>query len=59
MLAVFIEELGGAYYQYVDQTSQILLKLADYDANDSIRSSVAGAFPGLIKCAKEANPGNS
>ncbi len=29
-----------------------------YEANDSIRNSVASALPGLIKCMKEAHPGN-
>jgi hypothetical protein len=58
MLAVFIDELGGGYADYVEQTSQVLLPLVDYDLNDSVRNSVAGCFPGLIKCAKEANPNN-
>ena len=32
--------------------------MIQYEANDSIRNSVAGALPGLIKCVKEANPNN-
>lgn len=59
MLAVFIEELGGSYAPYVDATSKVLLSLINYEANDSIRNSVAGALPGLLKCIKEAQPGNS
>ena len=54
MLAVFIDELGGSFAQYIEQTSTILLKLTQYKANDSIRNSVASSFPGLVKCAKEA-----
>jgi hypothetical protein len=30
--------------------------MIDYEANDSIRNSVAGALPGLVKCVKGANP---
>ena len=56
MLSVFIEELGGGFAEYVDQASNILLGLLTYEANDSIRNSVAGSLPGLIKCYKEANP---
>jgi hypothetical protein len=58
MLAVFIDELGGAFANYVDTTKKILLNMISYEANDSIRNSVAGALPGLVKCVKEANPGN-
>jgi len=56
MLSVFVDELGGSYYNYVEQTQRILLALISYEANDSIRNSVAGTLPGLIKCIKEANP---
>lgn len=59
MLSVFIEELGGGFAEYVDQASNILLGLLTYEANDSIRNSVAGSLPGLIKCYKEANPQNN
>jgi len=58
MLTVFIEEIGGGFANYVEQTSKILLALITYEANDSIRNSVASALPALIKCVKEANPGN-
>ena len=54
MLAVFIDELGGSFAEYIEQTSTILLKLTQYKANDSIRNSVSSSFPGLVKCAKEA-----
>jgi hypothetical protein len=55
MLAVFIDELGGGYAEWVEPTSRILIGLITYEANDSIRNSVAGALPGLIKCVKENN----
>jgi hypothetical protein len=58
MLAVFIDELGGGFANYVEATTKILLSMLAYEANDSIRNSVAGALPGLIKCMKEAHPGN-
>jgi len=58
MLIVFIEELGAGCYQYIEQVSQILLGLTQFSASDNIRNSAAGALPSLIKCAKEANPGN-
>jgi len=54
MLGVFIDELGAAFAPYVNPTSKILLAMIDYEANDSIRNSVAGALPGLIKCVKTA-----
>jgi hypothetical protein len=53
MLAVFIEELGGEFAPYVEDSSKLLLSLISYEANDSIRNSVAGALPGLVKCIKE------
>lgn len=55
MLAVFIDELGGGFAEFVEPTSRILLSLITYEANDGIRNSVAGALPGLIKCVKEVN----
>ena len=58
MLAVFVDELGAGFAEYVEPTSRILLSLIDYQANESIRNSVAGALPGLIKCVKEAQPTN-
>ena len=30
--------------------------MIDYEANDSIRNSVASALPGLVKCVKAADP---
>lgn len=57
MLAVFIDELGGVFAPYVEDASKILLALIDYEANDSIRNSVAGALPGLVKCIKAADSG--
>jgi hypothetical protein len=56
MLGVFIDELGAAYAPYVEHTGRILLTMIDYEANDSIRNSVAGALPGLVKCVKGADP---
>jgi len=56
MLAVFIDELEGGFADYIEPTSKILLSLVDYALNDSIRTSVAGSFPGLVKCAKDARP---
>jgi hypothetical protein len=52
MLSVFIDELGGAFAEYVEPASRILLSLTKYQANDSIRSTCAEALPGLIKCVK-------
>jgi hypothetical protein len=59
MLAVFIEELGGGFAEFIEPASKILLSMISYEANDSIRNSVAGALPGLVKCVKEAQPGNT
>jgi hypothetical protein len=58
MIAVFIDELGSGFAEWVEPTSKILLALIAYEANDSIRNSVAGALPGLIKSVKEADPNN-
>ena len=54
MLAVFVDELGAGFAEFVEPTSKILLSMIEYEANDNIRNSVAGALPGLIKCVKEA-----
>lgn len=59
MLAVFIDELGAGYAEYVEPTSKILLSMINYESNDNIRNSVATALPGLIKCVKEANPSDT
>ena len=59
MLAVFIDELGAGFAEYVEPSSRILLSMISYEANDSIRNSVAGALPGLIKCYREAMPQNT
>lgn len=59
MIAVFIDELGGGFAEWVEPTSKILLQMIQYEANDSIRNSVAGALPGLIKSVKEADPNNT
>lgn len=56
MLGVFIDELGASFAPYVEHTGKILLAMIDYEANDSIRNSVAGALPGLVKCVKNADP---
>ena len=58
MLAVFIDELGGGFADYIEPASKVLLSMTSYEANDSIRNSVAGALPGLVKCVKEAQPQN-
>jgi hypothetical protein len=59
MLAVFIDELGAVFAPYAESASKILLAMIDYEANDSVRNSVAGALPGLIKCVKGADPSNT
>lgn len=59
MIAVFIDELGSGFAEWVEPTSKILMSLISYEANDSIRNSVAGALPGLIKCVKEASPASN
>lgn len=56
MLSVFIDELGAVFAPYVEIVSKILLSMIDYQANDSIRNSVAGALPGLVRCVKNADP---
>jgi uncharacterized protein YoxC len=53
MLAVFIDEVGEAFYDWVDQTATVLLSLTDFDANDSIRASSAECLPGLVRVVKK------
>lgn len=55
MLSVFIDELGTSFFEYIPQSSQVLLSLTTYTANDSIRQTCVSALPGLIKCYKEKN----
>jgi len=54
MLAVFVDELGSGFAEFVEPASKILLSMIQFETNDNIRNSVAGALPGLIKCVKEA-----
>lgn len=58
MITVFIDELGGAFAEWIEPTSKLLLSLLNFEANDSIRNSSAAALPGLTRCVKEANPQN-
>mmetsp|Transcript_29094 Transcript_29094/g.21072 ORF Transcript_29094/g.21072 Transcript_29094/m.21072 type:complete len:128 (-) Transcript_29094:1251-1634(-) len=58
MLSVFIDEIGGGFADFVEPASKIILSLTSYAANDSIRTNCASALSGLIKCIKEAQPGN-
>jgi hypothetical protein len=59
MLAVFIDELGAAFVDYIEPTTRIILPLVGYTVNESIRNTTAGALSGLIKCAKQGYPDNS
>jgi len=52
MLSVFIDELGGDFFDYVKQTSQVLMAMTKFTANDSIRQTTVSALPGLVKCIK-------
>lgn len=54
MLSVFIDELGPAYFPWVEQTSKILMNLIAFEANVGIRQSVASSLPGIITCIYEA-----
>ena len=53
MIAVFIDEVGEAFFPWVEQTAYVLLSLTDFDANDSIRASSAECLPGLVRCVKK------
>lgn len=52
MLSVFIDECGAGFAPYIEKTSEILLAMLEYSANDDIRDSTASTLPGLCKCAK-------
>ena len=58
MLVVFIDELGTGFAPYIEGVAKIFMSLTQFYASDNIRCSSAGALPSLIKCFKEANPGN-
>lgn len=53
MLSVFIDELGVAFFDYIEPASKVLLNLTNYNANDSIRQTCVSALPGLVKCYKK------
>lgn len=57
MLVVFIDELGKDFAPFIEEVGKIFLGLTQFYASDNIRISSAGALPSLIKCAKEAQPG--
>lgn len=56
MLAVFIDELGAGFYDWVEPASKILLSMISYEANSGIRNSSVAALPGLIRCIYAAKP---
>jgi hypothetical protein len=57
MLSVFIDELGPAFFNFIEPAYRVLLSLTTYTANDSIRQTCVSALPGLIKCHKTVTGG--
>lgn len=52
MLAVFIEELGVSFFDYIQPASEIMLSLTDFESNDSIRQTTVSILPDIVKCYK-------
>jgi len=54
MLKVFLEELGGSFFEWIKPTTQVMVQMLRYEANSGLRQAVAEALPLVIKAVKEA-----
>ena len=54
MLACFIAELGGGFYDYVEPVTELMVPLLKFFYHDECRTAAANALPDLIKCVMES-----
>lgn len=55
MLACFIAELRGGFYDYVQEVTKLMVPLLKFFYHDECRTAAASCLPDLVRCVKEAN----
>lgn len=55
MIACFVSELRGGFYQYVQQVTHLMVPLLKFFYHDECRNAAAGCLPDLFRCIKESN----
>lgn len=55
MLACFIAELGGGFYDYVQPVTQLMVPLLKFFYHDECRTAAANCLPDLVRCVMESN----
>lgn len=54
MLACFISELRGGFYDYVQPVTELMVPLLKFFYHDECRTAAANALPDLIRCVSES-----
>lgn len=54
MLACFIAELGGGFYEYVEEVTQLMVPLLRFFYHDECRTAAANCLPDLVRCVVES-----
>lgn len=54
MLACFIAELGGGFYEYVEQVTELMVPLLKFFYHDECRTAAANCLPDLVRCVMES-----
>lgn len=54
MLACFIAELGGGFYDYVQEVTQLMVPLLKFFYHDECRTAAASCLPDLVRCVMES-----
>lgn len=54
MVACFIAELGGGFYDYYEEVAQLMVPLLKFFYHDECRSSAASCLPDLVRCVIES-----
>lgn len=54
MLACFIAELRGGFYDYVEQVTHLMIPLLKFFYHDECRTAAASCLPDLVRCVMES-----
>lgn len=55
MLACFIAELRGGFYDYVQTVAELMVPLLKFFYHDECRTAAANCLPDLVRCVMESN----
>lgn len=55
MLACFIAELRGGFYEYVQPVTELMVPLLKFFYHDECRTAAANCLPDLVRCVMESN----